>query len=276
MQETSIGRDQPFIADDEAPKVAQPGERPLHDPPPPVATPLVAILMRRPLMVGAIRDDGLDAPASQPGAQRVTIIASIRSQALGSRPRPHRLPWPADGDRLDGRFEKGDFRRRRRVHVCSQRSTRAIDLNHPLRALTPRGRADFRPPLFAGMTRPSAKHSSQRSFCWSLSWARKAHHSLSNTPVSSHCLSRRQQVLALPYRRGHARHWAPVHRIQRMPSTQRRSSTRRRPPRGLALGYGRWRRMVSHGCLVSLRHAIGCPPVWLGIVWRYHTLTGRF
>jgi hypothetical protein len=62
---------------------------------------------------------------------------------------------------------------------------------------------------------------------------------LSSTPVSSHCLSRRQQVLGLPYRRGHSLHWAPVQRIQRMPSTQRRSSTRGRPPRRDTLGWGR-------------------------------------
>jgi hypothetical protein len=62
---------------------------------------------------------------------------------------------------------------------------------------------------------------------------------LSSTPVSSHCLSRRQQVLGLPYRRGNSLHWAPVQRIQRMPSTQRRSSTRGRPPRRDTLGWGR-------------------------------------
>jgi hypothetical protein len=98
---------------------------------------------------------------------------------------------------------------------------------------------------------------------------------LSSTPVSSHCFSRRQQVLGLPYRRGSSLHCAPVQRTQRMPSKQRRSSTRGRPPRGETLGCGRWTRMASHCCLVSLRHAICCPPVWLGNSWRYHTSTGR-
>jgi hypothetical protein len=62
---------------------------------------------------------------------------------------------------------------------------------------------------------------------------------LSRRPVSSHCLSRRQQVLGLPYRRGNSLHWAPVQRIQRMPSKQRRSSTRGRPPRRDTFGWGR-------------------------------------
>jgi hypothetical protein len=276
MKETSIGRDQPFIADDEAAKVAQPGERPLHDPPPPVAAQLAAILMRRPLMVRASGDDGLDAPASQPGAQRVTIIAPIRNQALGSLARPPRLPGPADGDRLEGRFEEGDFRRGRRLQVCSQRSTRAIDQNHPLCTLAPLGFPDLGPPFLAGMKEPSAKHSFQRSFSWSLSWAKNARQSFKSTPISSHCFSRRQHVLGLPYRRGSSLHWAPVQRIHRMPSKQRRSATRGRPPRGDHLGGERWMRMASHCSLVRPRHAMCCLHVLLGNSWRYDTLIARF
>jgi hypothetical protein len=41
--------------------------------------------------------------------------------------------------------------------------------------------------LFAGMTRPSAKHASQRSLSRSWSWAKKARQSWSSTPLSSHC-----------------------------------------------------------------------------------------
>jgi hypothetical protein len=276
MKEASIGRDQAFIPHDQAAETPEPSERALHDPPPPVATQLAAILMRRPLMVGASGDDGLDASTGQPSAQWVTIIASIRNQALGSRARPPRLPWPPDGNGVERLLEERDLRWGRRRQVCSHRSTRAIDHHQPLRSLAPLGLADFRPPFFAEMKLPSAKHSSQRSFCWSLSWAKKARHSLSKAPVSSHCLRRRQQVLALPYRRGSSLHWAPVQRIQRMPSKQHRSSTRGRPPRGEALGCGRWIRIVSHCCLVSLRHAMCCPPVLLSNSWRYHTLTGRF
>jgi hypothetical protein len=276
MKEASIGRDQSFIPHNQAAEKPKPGEGAFHNPPPAIAAQLPTVLMGRSLVVPASGDEGLNAPPGQAGAQRVTIIAPIRNQAVGSLARSPRLPWPADGDCLEGLFEQGDFRRGRRLQVCSQRSTRAIDQNQPLRPLAPLGLADFRSPFFAGMKLPSAKHSSQRSFCWSLSWARKARHSLSSTPVSSHCLSRRQQVLALPYRRGSSLHWAPVQRIHRMPSKQRRSSTRGRPPRGDALGCGRWRRMVSQCCLVSLRHAMCYPPVLLGNSWRYHTLAGRF
>jgi hypothetical protein len=128
----------------------------------------------------------------------------------------------------------------------------------------------------AGMKLPSAKHSSQRNFCWSLSWARKARPSFRSTPVSSHRLSRRQQVLGLPYRRGSSLHCAPVQRIQRMPSRQRRSSMRGRPPRGDTFGWGRWTWIASHCCFVSPRHAMFGLLLLLGYSRRYDTPTGRF
>src|SRR5262249_26483000 len=45
----------------------------------------------------------------------------------------------------------------------------------------------------------------------------KARRRASNTPLSSHCRRRRQQVVALPYRDGNSLQGAPVQRIQRMP-----------------------------------------------------------
>jgi hypothetical protein len=151
---------------------------------------------------------------------------------------------------------------------------RAIDQNHPLCTLAAFRLADLGPPFLAGIKLPSAKHASQQSFCASLSWAKKARQSLSSTPVSSHCLSRRQQVLGLLYRRGSSLHCAPVQRIQRMPSKQRRSSTRGRQPREVALGCGRWTPMAAHCCLVSRRHAMVCLGLLLGNAWRYDTPTG--
>ena len=256
--------------------MSQPGKRPLDHPPAAIASQLASILMGGMLMVPARRDDRFNAPSGQPSAQGVAVIAAIRDQAFGALARPPRLPWPADGDCLEGLFEKDDFRRGSRLQVCSQRSTRAIDQNHPLCTLAAFRLPDFWPPFFAGMKLPSAKHSSQRIFSWSFRRARKARQSLSSTPVSSHCLSRRQQVLGLPYRRGRSLHWAPVQSIQRMPSKQRRSSTRGRPPRGDVLGAGRWTRIASHCCWVSFRHAMGCPPVLLGNTWRYHTPPAGF
>jgi hypothetical protein len=266
MKETGIGEDQMLITYDETPKVTQPGKRSFHDPPPPVPSQHAAILMRGVFVVAPRRNDGLNPPPGQPTAQRIAVIAAIGNQPLRPLAGPTGFPRPPDGDSLQRSFEEGDFRRGSCLQVCSQRSTRAIDQHHPFCALAPLGLPDFGPPFFAGTKLPSAKHSFHRSFRWSLSWARKARQSLSRTPVSSHGLSRRQQVLGLPYRRGSSRHWAPVQRIQRIPSRQRRSSTRGRPPRADGLAWGRWTRIASHCCLVSPRHAMFRPSLF---PWRF-------
>jgi hypothetical protein len=276
MKEACIGCDQPLIADDEAPEVPQPGKGPFHNPTPSIPPQFPGILMGRVFVVPPRGDERLNTPTGQPGTQGIAVVAPISDQPLRAFARPAGFPRPPDGDRIEGFLEEGDFRRGCRVQVCSQRSTRTINQNHPLCPLATFRLADFGPPFLAGMKLPSTKHSSQRSFCWSLSWAKKARQSWSNTPVSSQCLRRRQQVLGLPYRRGNSLHWAPVQRIQRIPSKQRRSSTRGRPPRADAFGSGRWTRIAAHCSFVSSRHAICRPPVLLGNSWRYHTSNGRF
>jgi hypothetical protein len=276
MKEPSIGRDQALIAHDEAAKVSQPGERPLDDPASAIAAQLPAVLMGRPLVAAPRWDNGLNTSPGQSSTQRIAVIPPIGDQPLGPLARPPRLSGPPDGDRVERLFEKGHLGWGSRLQVCSQRSTRAIDQNHPLCTLAPLGLPDLGPPFLAGMKEPSAKHSSQRIFSWSLSWAKNARQSFKSTPFSSHCCSRRQHVLGLPYRRGSSLHWAPVQRIHRMPSKQRRSATRGRPPRGDTFGWGSWMRMASHCSLVRPRHAMCCLHVFLGNSWRYDTLIARF
>jgi hypothetical protein len=275
MQEASLGGNQAFIPHDQTAKMAKPRERALHDPPPAIPPQLPPILMGRPPVIAAGWDNGFDASPHEPRPQGIAILAPIRDQAVGSLARSARLARPADRDRVERLFEEADFRRGRRLQVCSQRSTRAIDQNHPLGALTAFRLADLGAPFFAGTKLPSAKHSSQRIFSWSLSWAKRARQSVSSTPASPQRLSRRQQVLGLPYRRGSSLHWAPVQRIQRMPSKQRRSGIRGRPPRGATFGAGRWTRMAAHCCWVSPRHAMSCSPFLSGNSWRYDTPIGR-
>jgi hypothetical protein len=276
MKEARVGGDQSLIAHHQAAEIAKPGECALDDPPPAIAPQFPAVLMRRMLVIPSRWDDGLNAPSSQAGTQGVAVIAPIGDQTLGPLPGPPGFTRPPDRDRVERPFEEGDLRWGGRLQVCSQRSTRAIDQNHPLCALAPLGLPDLESPFFAETKLPSAKHSSQRSFCWSLSCAKKVRQSVSKTPLSSHALSRRQHVLALLYRRGSSLHWAPVQRIQRMPSKQRWSATRGRPPRGNNFGGGRWTRMAFHCSLVRPRHAMARPPILLGDSWRYDTLTGKF
>jgi hypothetical protein len=94
----------------------------------------------------------------------------------------------------------------------------------------------------------------------SFSCARNPRHMVSRTPVSSQSLSRRQHVLALPYRDGRALHGAPVQRIQRIPSKHCRSSTRGRPPWGRAFGRGSCSRIFAHCLSVTLCHAMTTTP----------------
>ena len=65
---------------------------------------------------------------------------------------------PGDFDGSEGLAEELDLRRGRRVQVCSQRSTRAIDQYHPLGSLAAFGLADFGAPFLAGAKLPSMKH----------------------------------------------------------------------------------------------------------------------
>src|ERR671925_2193505 len=98
MKEPGIGRDQTLIPDDEAAKVPQPGNGPFHHPPAPIASQLAPILRGRPLMMAAGRNNWLDAPPGQPGAQGVAVIAAIRNQALGPPAGPSGCPGAPDRD----------------------------------------------------------------------------------------------------------------------------------------------------------------------------------
>jgi hypothetical protein len=255
MKEASVGFHHPVPSDGQSAEVAEPGDRPLDDPAFAVAPELAPILARWLLAVGSMGNDGPDAPLQQALPQRVAVVAPICDQALGTGSGTSRAK-PSDRDRLERFAEELDLRGRRRVQVCSQRSTHAICQNHPLRALAAFGLADAWAPFLAGAKEPSTKHSSQGILPRSFSCARKARHSSSRTPFSSHSLSLRQQVVELPYWLGSSLQGAPVHRIHRMPSKHLRSSVQGRPPFALGLRGGRWDWVSFHCRSVRPRHAI--------------------
>src|ERR671930_1014675 len=130
MKKASSGRDQLVVADDEAPKVPEPGERPLPDPPPSIAPQLPPILMGGPRVVPPSRDDRLDASAGQPRPQGVAVIPPSGDPAFGALAGAPRLPWTPDRDGLEGLLKARDRRRGSRLQVCSHRRTRAIDHHH--------------------------------------------------------------------------------------------------------------------------------------------------
>lgn len=196
--------------------------------------------MRRLFVVRPCRNDRFNPALDQLISKRVAVIASICNQPLGLLVR--------HANRIQRMRDQFHFRRRGRVQVCSQRSTRAIDHHQPLCALAAFGLADFVAPFFAGAKLPSAKHASQRSLSLSSSSISNARHKFKNTSCSSQSRKRRQQVDELPYSFGSADQGAPVHAIHKMPSKHFRSSTGGRPPFLRSVRAGMWMRIFSH-CL---------------------------
>jgi len=216
-------------------------------------------LMRGLPVIGPSRNNRLNPLSDEQSTGGIAVIGTVSNQPV--RPLAG-APWlvrASHRDGVKGRFEEPDLGRGRRLQVCSQRRTHAIDQYHPLCALATLGRSDFGAPFFAEAKLPSTKHSFQRSFWASLSWAKKARHRVSSTPVASHSRRRRQQVLGLPYRLGSSLQGAPVHKIHRMPSKQHRVSAGGRPPLDDRVATGRWGRICSHWASVRWRHAIGSP-----------------
>jgi hypothetical protein len=255
MEEGRVHLQLPRPAQHQAAEVVQPGEGAFDFPAAAVTAQLKPILGLRRLAIAPVQHDQLNAAAFQSGAQRVAIVAFV-----GNHPRWFlaRLATIAvlRAGRGQGRLQQVHFRRRGRVQVCSQRSTRAIDQNQPFCALAAFGFADLSAPFLAGAKLPSAKHSSQRIFWRSLSWAKNARHKLRNTPASSQACSRRQTVLGLPYSRGNSLHGAPVYKIHKMPSKHCRSETRGRPPFGFGFAAGSCFSTNAHCLSVSFRQAM--------------------
>ncbi len=256
MKEPGVHADRTFVSNHQTAEVLKPRVRPFHDPSLPIATQLSPVLMSR---VRAIRlrwNDRFNTSTRQPPSQRVAIVGLVHDQSIRKHPRstgPIRTPYL---DVAERRLEEPDLGRGRRVQVNSERSTLAIDQNHKLCSLAPLGLADARAPFFAEAKVPSAKHSSHRIRCRSFRSARNDRHISRRTSDSSHSLSRRQQVVALPYASGSAAHGAPVQRIHRTPSKHRRSSTRGLPPRGRFGAFGRWGAIFSHCRSVKPFHAM--------------------
>jgi hypothetical protein len=110
-----------------------------------------------------------------------------------------------------------------------------VDQYHPLRALATLGFADCEAPLLAGAKLPSRKLSSHFKRPFPSSAPSSARHASSQTPSSSHCFSRRQQVAGDGYWPGRNRHGAPVLSTHNMPCRQSRFEAHERPRLSLRL-----------------------------------------
>jgi hypothetical protein len=256
MKKAGVSLNQSLVSYYQSAELTQPSKCTLNYPPPLVPTHLAPILVSGSLIVNSSWDDWLNTMSLEYLTEWIRVITPICYEPLGALARPPcsvSSPYCYSTKHVS---EQLHLRGGCRVQVCSQRSTRAIDQNHPLCALAALSLADFVPPFLAGAKLPSAKHSSQCILSWSLSCAKKARHISSSTPLPSHSRNLRQQVEGLPYSLGNSLHCAPVQRTHKIPSKQRRSSARGLPPLGLGLYRGRCTRTFSHCSSVSPLHAM--------------------
>ncbi len=225
----------PFVSHRQSAEVLQLGIASLDDPPALVSPHLSSVLMSGDLVIASGRDDQLDPSFDKHRSHGVAVIPAIADEPLRlasfADPILTRTSRQRGGDQLY-------FRRGSLYQVYSQRSTCAIGQYHKLCSLAAFSLLDQRAPFFARMNMPSMMHSSQRTFCRSESWFKKARHRLSSVPLSAHCWSRRLTALFEPYRSGSSLQGAPVHKIQSMPSKHKRPSIGGRPPLRLRRCFG--------------------------------------
>jgi len=208
-------------------ELAQPGVGSFDDPTPLVASQFAPIFVAPLPIVLPVRCDQLDAALLQPLAQRVRIVGGVGNHPFRLLPRT--TFGSRNRDFLERGLRKRNFVRSGTFQPNSQRKTLTVDQYHPLRPLAPLGFPDGRAPFFAGAKLPSRKVSSHFSRPSSSSAPSSVRQAFSQTPSSSHCLSRRQQVEGEGNSSGKNRHAAPVCRIHRMPSKQPRFDAQGRP-----------------------------------------------
>ncbi len=226
-------------------ELSEPCIRPLHDPAAKITPKFTSIFVSPLLVVLPVRHDQIYAALLQSLPQRIRIIAAICNHAFGLLPRAALRSRDADFGKRG--FRKRNFCRRGTFKPNSQRKTLTVDQYHPLRSLATLGFTDCRAPFFAGAKLPSRKVSSHLSRPCSSSAPSSARHASSQTPSSSHCLSRRQQVAGEGNSSGRNRHAAPVCRIHKMPSKQARLGTAGRPrPSFRRTGFGSKGSINSH------------------------------
>jgi len=253
MKEAAINCERTIIAHHQPTEVTEPGKGSFDFPASFVSSQGPTILHRRLTPTLAMRDDRLNAVATQVSAQRVAVVAAIHDHTHGF------LPWSSGtmtaphADRRECLLDEFDLCRGCRVKVVSQRKTLAVSHHHPLRALAPLGFSGSVAPFFAGAKLPSIKDSLHFS-CWrSFSSLRNARQMFTQTSCSSQSRSRRQQVAGEGNSSGKSHQRAPLRRIHKMPSSTLRSFIRGRPPCRCLGGFGSKGRIFSHCASVSNR-----------------------
>jgi len=215
------------MTDQQPTKLSEPCVGSLDDPASSITAQLATIFIAPMSAVLPVWNDQLDAPFAKPLAQRVRVISLIGDYSLRLLPGAAFGAWDADfGERG---FRKTSFSRRGTFKPNSQRKTLTVDQYHPLRALATLGFAHCGAPFLAGAKLPSRKVSSHCNKPSPSSAPSSARQASSQTPCSSHCFNRRQQVAGEGYLSGRNRHAAPVRSTHKMPSRQARFEAQGRP-----------------------------------------------
>jgi hypothetical protein len=226
-----------LMTNQQAAELTEPCVGSFHDPAAKITPQFAPIFIAPQLAVLPVGHNQFNAALLQALPQRVRIVCPVCDYAFGLLPRAAFRSWHADfGERG---FRKRSFSRRGTFKPNSQRKTLTVDQYHPLRALATLGFTDGCAPFFAGAKLPSKKVSSHLSRPSPSSAPSRVRHASSQTPSSSHCFSRLQQVDGEGNSSGRKRHAAPVCRIQRMPSKHARFDAHGRPRRSRrSLGWG--------------------------------------
>ncbi len=204
------------MANQQSAELTKPCVRPLYDPTAFISSEFPSIFVAPCFVVFPIGHDEINAALFEPLPQRIRIVSAVGDYALGLLPRA--AFWSRHTDFGERGFRKLSFSRRGTFQPNSQRKTLTVDQYHPLRALATLGFTNCGTPFFAAAKLPSKKVSSHWSRPSPSNAPSRVRHASSQTPSSSHCFSRRQQVDGEGNSSGRKRHAAPVCRIQRMPS----------------------------------------------------------
>ena len=222
-----------LMANQQSAELTKPCVGSLYDPTSFISSEFPSIFVTPCFVVLPIGHDEIDAALFEPLPQRIRIVTAVGDYPFRLLPRP--AFWSRHTDFGERGFRKRSFSRRGTFEPNSQRKTLTVDQYHPLRALATLGFADCEAPFLAGAKLPSRKISSHFKRPFPSSAPSSARHASSQTPSSSHCFSRRQQVAGDGYWPGRNRHGAPVLSTHNMPCRQSRFEAHGRPRLSLRL-----------------------------------------
>ena len=238
------------MTDEKPAELTKPGVGSFDDPSSFVTAQLTAVLEAPLDPIEAVGHDQVDAAFLESHTQWIGVVGAVGDHALGLLSRP--ALGARDVDLGERGFRKRNFCRCGTFQPNSQRKTPTVDQYHPLRSLAALGFTDGEAPFLAGAKLPSMKVSSHFSRPLASSEPSRARHASSQTPCSSHCFNRRQQVAGEGYLSGRKRHAAPVWSTHRMPSRHARFAAQGRPRLSLRrLGSGNRGSIFCHWASVS-------------------------